>query len=139
MIQARANGLRVATSSNVRTELGGGIVSKSRPGKEGYSQEGKFRQGGEAQSPGKAGTSLQKESEVVRGAIRNLLEVVLMEEFKEAYGEPLWRQVVAVPPAPNSPHWDLDTLMRLYKKHHIAVFSFAFPPSGRELEKSLDR
>ena len=131
--------MRVATSSNVRTELGGGIVSKSRPGKKGYSQEGECRQGGEAQGPVKAGASSQKESEVVRGAIRNLLEVVLMEEFKEAYGEPLWRQVVAVPPAPNSPHWDLDTLMRLYKKHHIAVFSFAFPPSGRELEKSLDR
>ena len=45
MIQARANGLRVATSSNVRTELGGGIVSKSRPGKEGSSQEGKYQQG----------------------------------------------------------------------------------------------
>ena len=24
-------------------------------------------------------------------------------------------QVVAVPPAPTSPHWDLDTLLRLYK------------------------
>ena len=129
----------MATSSNVRTELGGGIVSKSRPGKEEYSQERKYQQGGEAQDPGKAGASLQKESEVVRGAIRNLLEVVLMEEFKEAYGDPLWRQVVAVPPAPTSPHWDLDTLLRLYKKHHIAVFSLAFPPSGRELEKSLNR
>ena len=130
----------MATSSNVRTELGGGIsVSNSRPGKEGYSQEGKYLQGGEAQGPGRAGANLHKESELARGAVRNLLEVVLMEEFKEAYGEPLWRQVVAVPPAPTSPHWDLDTLMRLYKKHHIAVFSLAFPPSGRELEKSLDR
>ena len=48
-------------------------------------------------------------------------------------------EVVAVSPAPTSPHWDLDTLFRLYKKHHIAVFSLAFPPSGRELEDSLDR
>ena len=48
-------------------------------------------------------------------------------------------QVVAVPPAPTSPHWDLDTLLRLYKKHHIAVFSLAFPPSGRALEESLER
>ena len=134
MIQARANGLRVATSSNVRTELSGDIVSKSTADKEGYSQAGEYQQG-----PGRAGENFKKESEVARGAVRHLLEVVLMEEFKEAYGDPLWRQVVAVPPAPTSPHWDLNTLMRLYKKHHIAVFSLAFHPSGRELEESLDR
>ena len=80
-----------------------------------------------------------KESEVVRGAVRNLLEVVLLREFKEAYGDPLWRQVVAVAPQPAPPHWDLETLFRLYKKHHIAVFSLAFPSNGRELEESLDR
>jgi len=139
--KARANGLRVATSSNVRTELSGGLDSHSRPVKEGYlCQGGKYHQGGEAaQGQGRARENFQKESEVARGAIRHLLDVVLMEEFKEAYGDPLWKQVVAVPPAPTSPHWDLDTLFRLYKKHHIAVFSLAFPPSGRELEESLDR
>ena len=139
LIQARANGLRVASSSNVRTELGGDIVSNSRLDKEGYSQASKYQQGWEGQGQGRAGANFKKESEVARGAVRHLLEVVLMEEFKEAYGDPLWRQVVAVPPAPTSPHWDLDTLFRLYKKHHIAVFSLAFPPSGRELEESLGR
>ena len=96
LIQARANGLRVATSNNVRTELSGGLEPNSRPVKEGYCQEATYRQGGEAaQSQGRAGENFQKESEVARGAVRHLLEVVLMEEFKEAYGDPLWRKVVA--------------------------------------------
>ena len=97
LIQARANGLRVATSSNVRTELSGGLDSHSRPVKEGYlCQGGKYHQGGEAaQSQGRARENSEKESEVARGAIRHLLDVVLMEEFKEAYGDPLWKQVIA--------------------------------------------
>ena len=96
LMQARANGLRVATSSNVRTELGGGLDSHSRPVKEGFSQGGKCQQGGEAaQVQDRARENFQKESEVARGAVRQLLEVVLLEEFKEAYGDPLWRQVVA--------------------------------------------
>ena len=80
----------------MRTELGRGLDSHSRPVKEGYSQGGKYHQGGEAaQVQGKARENFQKESEVARGAVRHLLDVVLMEEFKEAYGDPLWRQVVA--------------------------------------------
>ena len=85
--------MRVATSSNVRTELGGGPASSGGPVKESYRQDNQFQQGGQVQGLGRAGTNLQKESEMARGAVRNLLEVVLMEEFKEAYGEPLWRQV----------------------------------------------
>ena len=95
--------------------------------------------GQSARTQGPTKVNSLKESEVVRGAVRNLLEVVLLREFKEAYGEPLWRQVVAVAPQPAPPHWDLETLFRLYKKHHIAVFSLAFPSNGRELEESLDR
>ena len=77
----------------MRTELGGGPASSGGPVKESYRQDKQFEQGGQVQGLGRAGTNLQKESEMARGAVRNLLEVVLMEEFKEAYGEPLWRQV----------------------------------------------
>jgi len=134
--KARANDLRVASSRNVRTELSGGIVAYKEPSKEvgGHKDKG---QSTRTQGPTKANS--MKESEVVRGAVRNLLEVVLLREFKEAYGDPLWKQVVAVAPQPAPPHWDLETLFRLYKKHHIAVFSLAFPSNGRELEESLDR
>jgi len=134
--KARANDLRVASSKDVRTELSGGIVAYKEPSKDvgGHKDKG---QSTRTQGPTKVNSL--KESEVVRGAVRNLLEVVLIREFKEAYGEPLWRQVVAVAPQPAPPHWDLETLFRLYKKHHIAVFSLAFPSNGRELEESLDR
>ena len=134
--QAQANNLRVATSRNVRAELGGGIVPNKETSKEvgGHKDKGQS-----ARTQGPLKVNSLKESEVVRGAVRNLLEVVLLREFKEAYGEPLWRQVVAVAPQPAPPHWDLETLFRLYKKHHIAVFSLAFPSNGRELEESLDR
>ena len=126
----------MASSRDVRTELSGGIVAYKEPSKEvgGHKDKG---QSTRTQGPTKVNSL--KESEVVRGAVRNLLEVVLLREFKEAYGDPLWRQVVAVAPQPAPPHWDLETLFRLYKKHHIAVFSLAFPSNGRELEESLDR
>ena len=126
----------MASSSNVRTELSGGIVAYKEPSKEvgGHKDKGQS-----TRTQGATKVNSLKESEVVRGAVRNLLEVVLLREFKEAYGDPLWRQVVAVAPQPAPPHWDQETLFRLYEKHHIAVFSLAFPSNGRELEESLDR
>ena len=126
----------MASSSNVRTELSGGIVADKEPSKE---AEGHKDKGQSTRTQGATKVNSLKESEMVRGAVRNLLEVVLLREFEEAYGDMLWRQVVAVAPRPTPPHWDLETLFRLYKKHHIAVFSLAFPSNGRELEESLDR
>ena len=84
--------------------------------------------------------ALSIDAEVSTGAqaaIRDLLEVVLVKEFKEAYGESLWASMVSTAPAAAPPYWTLETLLRLYDKHHIAVFGIAFPGNGRKLLEAL--
>ena len=114
--KAMANEVRAVSSKEVMSGSGGG--NKGTRNAEALSVDAEVSTGAQA-------------------AIRDLLEVVLVKEFKEAYGENLWESMVSTPPASAPPYWTLDTLLRLYDKHHIAVFGLAFPGNGRKLLEVL--
>ena len=115
--KSRANGVEVASSVTARARLEGGAGEES--------ETGVPRVSGEV-------------VEGARAACRDLLEAVLVREFQEAYGPKLWKRIVFIQPAASPPRWSLANLLKLYNKHHIAVFGLAFPHSGHSLRTALE-
>ena len=68
--------------------------------------------------------------------LRDLLEGVLLEEFRSTFGE-MWEKIVIIKPRTSKPYWTLNQLFTLYSKHHMAVFGLNFPRSGRDLKDNL--
>ena len=68
--------------------------------------------------------------------LRDLLEGVLLEEFRSTFGG-MWEKIVNIKPRTSKPYWTLNQLFTLYSKHHMAVFGLNFPRSGRDLKDNL--
>ena len=72
-----------------------------------------------------------------RDVTRDLLEGVVIKEFRKAYDEKLWRTVISIKPQSSKPYWNLRDLFTIFSKHHIAVFGLSFPHNGNDLKSRL--